>query len=98
MAQFDVYRMADGELALDVQTDRLGAFDTRLVVPLMLPAEAPVRHRRLNPMLDIGGESYVMVTQFMIAVDRPELGKPVDNLDRYYDDIKSAYDMMFNGF
>jgi len=35
MAQFDVYRLADGELALDVQTDLLGSFDNRLVIPLM---------------------------------------------------------------
>ena len=98
MAQFDVYRMADGELVLDVQTDLLGSFDSRLVVPLMPVADAPVRHPRLNPAVTIDGQSYVMVTQFMIAVDRPELGSRVDNLDRYYDQIKLAYDMIFNGF
>ena len=98
MAQFDVYRMAGGELVLDVQTDLLGAFDSRLVVPLMAPAEAPIRHRRLNPEVVVEGQTYVMVTQFMIAVDRPELRNRVENLDRYYDQIKAAYDMAFNGF
>lgn len=34
----------------------------------------------------------------MIALDRHELGVCVDNLDRYYDQIKLAYDMIVNGF
>ena len=98
MAQFDVYRLADGELALDVQTDLLGSFENRLVIPLMSPGDAPVRHRRLNPEVVIDGQTYILVTQFMIALDRHELGVRVDNLDRYYDQIKLAYDMIFNGF
>ena len=98
MAQFDVYQLADGELVLDVQTDLLGSFDSRVVVPLMAPSEAPIRHRVLNPEVMVGGRPLILVTQFMIAVDRSELRVRVDNLDRYYDRIKSAYDMMFNGF
>lgn len=98
MAQFDVFRLADGELVLDVQTDLLGSFDSRVVVPLYLPAIAPVRHKRLNPEVIVDGTTYVMVPQFMIALDRPELGMRVDNLDRYYDQIRAALDMLFLGF
>ncbi len=98
MAQFDIFRMADGELVVDVQTELLGSFDTRVVVPLMLPDEAPIRHPRLNPVVVIGDQTYVMVTQYMIAVDRHELRARVDNVDRYYDQVKLAYDMLFNGF
>jgi hypothetical protein len=39
-----------------------------------------------------------MVTQFIITVEARALRSPIDNLDRYYDEIKSAYDMIFNGF
>jgi toxin CcdB len=98
MAQLDVYRLAGGDLVVDVQTDLLGGFDSRIVIPLMLPDVAPVRHRRLNPQVQIGGVPYVMVTQFIIAIDAPELRSKIDNLDRHYDEIKSAYDMLFNGF
>lgn len=98
MAQFDVYRQADGELVLDVQTDLLGSFDSRIVVPLMPVTDAPMRHRRLNPEFVVDGQRLVMVTQFMIALDRHELGPRIDNLDRYYDQIKLSYDMVFNGF
>jgi len=98
MAQFDVYRMAGSELVLDVQTDLLGSFDSRVVVPLMPPADAPTRHPRLNPEVAVEGERYVMVTQFMIALDRAELRDRLANLDSQYDQIKLAYDMLFNGF
>lgn len=64
----------------------------------MPPDQAPVRHRRLNPELSVQGDLCVMVTQFMIALDRSELRERIDNLDRHYDAIKSAYDMAFNGF
>lgn len=98
MAQFDVFRMADGELVMDAQTQLLGSFDTRVVVPLMHPDQAPIRHPRLNPVVLVGDQTYVMVTQYMIAVDRHELRARVDNLDRHYDQVKRAYDMLFNGF
>ena len=98
MAQFDVYRLTDGELVLDVQTDLLGAFHSRLVMPLMAPHEAPFRHPRLNPSFEIADQTVVLVPQFMIALDRTELGQRIGTLDQHYDEIKSAYDMLFNGF
>jgi toxin CcdB len=98
MAQFDVYQLAGGELVVDIQTELLGDFRSRLVVPLMAPHDAPMRHPRLNPSFEISGEVLVLVPQFMIAVDRSELRRRVDSFDRHYDEIKSAYDMLFNGF
>ncbi len=98
MAQFDVYRMENGELVLDVQTDLLGRFESRLVVPLMAPEEAPVAHPRLNPPLQVDGAGYVMVTQFTTAVRRTTLSKPITNLVGNYDEIRAALDMIFNGF
>lgn len=52
----------------------------------------------MNPLLTIEATSYVMVTQFIITIEARVLRDPVDNLDRQYDAIKSAYDMAFNGF
>jgi toxin CcdB len=65
MAQFDVYRLAGGELALDVQTDLLSGISTRVVIPLLPLHEAPVAHPRLNPIVMVEEESYVVVTQSM---------------------------------
>jgi toxin CcdB len=98
MAQFDVYRMAQSELVLDIQTDLLGKFESRIVVPLMPPEDAPLAHSRLNPPMIVENRPYVMVTQFMIAVRRADLHKPIANLTNRYDAIHSALDMIFVGF
>lgn len=98
MAQYDVFRLAGGELVLDVQTDLLGSFDSRVVIPLYPPEIAPIRHKRLNPQVTVDDRPYVLVPQFIIALDRPELGVRIDNLDRHYDQIKAALDMLFLGF
>jgi len=98
MAQFDVYMLAQSELVLDVQTDLLGQFESRIVVPLLPPEQAPVAHPRLNPPMLVDGQTYVMVTQFMIAIRRAELRKPIASLKDRYDAIRSALDMIFLGF
>src|SRR5688572_10578529 len=98
MAQFDVYRLAGGELALDVQTDLLSGIQTCAVIPLLPIGEALVAHPRLNPVVRVEDESYVVVTQSMIALENRELSRPVANLDDRYDDIRAALDMIFLGF
>jgi toxin CcdB len=97
VAQFDVYRLASG-LALDVQTDLLGDFPTRVVVPLLPDDKQPVPHKRLNPTLLIAGVEYRMGTQFASAMRARDLGRSVANLKDDYDPIKAAMDMLFNGF
>ena len=97
MAQFDVYEVA-GNLVLDVQTDLLGRMPGRVVCPLRRPDGEIAPHPRLNPTNWLQGEPYVVVMHYMSAIPTALLGRPLDNLDEYYDQIKSAYDMMFNGF
>ena len=97
MAQFDVYRV-EGGLVVDVQTDLIGDFPSRLVIPLRQADEELVSHYRLNPIVFVDEEPYVLVTQHMAAIRSKLLGRRIGNLDRHYDEIKSAYDMLFNGF
>jgi toxin CcdB len=97
MARFDVYRTASG-FAVDVQTDLLYQLNTRLLVPLVPLASAPMPAGRLNPVLEIDGELYSLQPQLMAAVPDRELRRPVDNLLRHYDRIVAAIDMIFNGF
>jgi toxin CcdB len=98
MAQFDVYRLAGGELALDVQTDLLSGIHTRVVIPLLPIDEAVVAHPRLNPIVNVEDKPYVVVPQAMIALEARELHQPVASLDNRYDDIRAALDMIFLGF
>jgi len=98
MATFDLYRNDRGYL-LDVQSDLLDGLNTVLVVPLMPLDVAPIPVRRLNPILEVAGDRYSMVTQFMAATPTRALGHPVGNLKlSSYDQIKAALDMIFLGF
>lgn len=99
MARYDVFANPDGTgWLLDVQTDLLHDLKTRIVVPLLPPAEAPKPARRLNPVISIKGEDAVMVTQFLAAIPEKALTERVANLADRHDDIVAALDMIVHGF
>ena len=97
MGQFDVYRSINGELLLDCQSEVLGYLATRLVVPLLPVANAPDPRPRLNPVFEIQGERYAMITQFAAAVRSSELRQKVITLRDYRLDIIGAFDMALTG-
>lgn len=99
MARFDVYANPGGAgYVLDVQADVLHELNTRIVVPLLPPTQAPLPAKRLNPMFAIGDEPHVMVTQFMAAVPRKLLRSPVTSLAGQDAEIMLALDMVLVGF
>jgi toxin CcdB len=99
MARFDVYRNPDGEgYLLDVQASLLVHLNTRVVVPLMPPSDAPKPARRLNPRFRIGAAEVVMATQFLSAVPVSFLREPVATLDAHHDEIVDAIDLLLQGF
>lgn len=97
MAQFDVYRSSDGGLLLDCQSEVLAHLATRLAVPLIAVADAPELRLRLNPVFEIEGERYAMITQFAAAVRVSELRRIVITLRDYRFDIIGAFDMALTG-
>ena len=99
MARFDVYRGTGGaDLLLDCQSDLLRDLNTRFVVPLQLPENAPLPARRLNPVFEIEGRPYVMVTQFAAAIALRECGPVVTSLANEYTTIMNAVDMLISGY
>ena len=97
MARYDLFR--DGkDYLLDIQADTLDQLNTRIVVPIRVPERAPKPAKRLNPVFNLNGRRYVMVTQFMAAVPAKEFAVPEDNLVRHHDEIVAALDMLFQGF
>jgi toxin CcdB len=99
MARFDVHRHPDGPgCLLDIQADLLSHLNTRVVVPLLPLANAPLPARTLNPCFDIAGESLVMTTQFMAAVPANILHTPLGNLGARRDEIVAAVDLLMQGF
>jgi toxin CcdB len=97
MAQFDVHPSRDGaDLLLDCQSDLLGHFDTRFVIPLV-PTQTAQKLSRLHPVFEIEGRHHILATQLASAIDASELGRCVASLaDRRYD-ILNAVDMLVTG-
>lgn len=98
MARFDVYgRPAGAGLLIDCQADLLAHLNTRFVVPLLPERDAPKPAARLNPLFEIGGERFVMVTQFAAAVHVRELGPVALSLADRDSEILNALDMLLTG-
>jgi len=99
MAKFDVYRHGEGiGYLLDCQADLLASLNTRLVVPLLPLASAPIPAGRLNPIFDIAGIRHSMVTQFAAAVPVTLLREKVASLASDEIAIGNAIDMLLAGY
>ncbi len=83
---------------VEVQSDLLEPFETRVVIPLIAPRHAPRAPHRLNPVLEVVGEPRILATQLLATLPRAELGAPVGSLAGERDAIRAALDMLFRGF
>lgn len=85
------------ELLLDVQADLLRHLSTRVVVPLLPVASTPATIARLNPVFEIDGERYVMMTSHIAGVQARELGAVVASLAEHHAEITAALDILLTG-
>ncbi|TPL86692.1 plasmid maintenance protein CcdB [Mesorhizobium sp. B2-3-14] len=99
MPRYDVFagRVEDNYL-LDVQSDLLDNFKTRVVVPLLPVATVPPPMRKLHPIFEINGRKLVMATHLIATVPASELVESRLNLAKHHDDIVAALDMLLQGF
>ncbi len=99
MARFDVWQGREaGLLLLECQSDLLRNLATRLVVPLLPLAEAPVPARRLNPVFMVDGAEWVMVTQFAAAVPVQDLREKLMSLQDQDRVVIDALDTLLTGW
>ena len=99
MARFDVYRNPEGDgYLVDLQADLLDHLNTRVVAPLMRLDHAPKPAATLNPVLEIGADRVVMMTQYMAAVPSQILRAPIARIDACRNEITAAVDLLFQGF
>ena len=98
MAKFDLYRVKDGIVLLDCQSDLLDHLNTRFVVPLASPDDAVQVDRRLNPVLDVRGDEMLMLTHFAAAVPVKQLGVRIGSVVEQEWSISSALDVLISGF
>ena len=103
MAQFDVHRNPDPATAsftpylLDIQADLLDHLATRVVIPV-LRQNALKPATRLNPVIEIAGEPYILGTASLAAIRSQDLGDFVASLSTHRDDIIAAVDFLVTGF
>ncbi|TGQ30474.1 MULTISPECIES: CcdB family protein [unclassified Mesorhizobium] len=99
MARYDVFAgRVEGSYLLDVQSDLLDEFETRVVIPLLPVTTTPLPMRKLHPIVEINGRKLVMATHLIATVPTEELGESRLNIVRHHDDIVAALDMLFQGF
>jgi toxin CcdB len=98
MGRYDVHRQPDGTLLIDPQASSLDSIRARVVAPLLPRASYQREAARLNPVIDVEGRSFVVLTQALAAVPAADLGPVVANLDARHDEILAALDMLFLGF
>lgn len=103
MAQFDVHlnpNEATREsvpLLLDVQCDLLSELSTRVVIPLMNPAEFGRPAEQLNPRVTVNGQTVVLSTAELAGVPVRAIGEPIGSLVDQRDDIIRALDFLLTG-
>jgi toxin CcdB len=96
MAQFDVYRLPDGPLVVDCQTDFLSYLKSRFVVPL-LPPSLVQASARLNPQFEIEGEVLHLFPQGAATVPAADLAVEVRSLASQSYIILNAIDLLVSG-
>lgn len=98
MARFDVYKSGNARgLLLDIQSDLLDEFGSRVVVPL-LPAEDMQSVSRLHPVFVINDDRYIMSTHLIFAIPVDRLGAKIGSLAQEDLVITSAVDTLLSGY
>ena len=96
MAQFDLYRTADGQLVVDLQTDLIGIDASRIVAPLC-GARRYAAFPSLTPSVDLDGVTWIVRVQELAAVPGVELRECVGSLAEHRDALKRALDILIDG-
>lgn len=97
MGQFDVHRLSDGVLVVDLQTDLIGLEATRLVAPLR-PEGRYALFPGLTPVVQVEGEHLVVRLQELAAVPASALGPRIATIGHARDALKRGLDILIDGF
>ena len=97
MAQFDLYRLADGVLVVDLQTDLIGLDATRIVAPLR-EESVHAGFPGLTPAVEFEGKRWIARLQELAAVPGAELRVRVGSLAALRDELMRGLDALIDGF
>jgi toxin CcdB len=97
VAQFEVYRLADGTLVVDLQTDLIGLEVTRIVAPLRAEGRYTA-FPGLTPTVKVGDGHWVVRLQELAAVPAAEIRVRVGSIAHLRDELKRGLDILIDGF
>ena len=104
MPRFDVYRNQDKQESklipfyLDVQSDHIKGFDSRVVVPLLRAEYFKQKTEDIHPEFEVDGQLVVMVTPGLGSVPQGLLRGPICNLSSKQIHIQNALDALFGSY
>jgi toxin CcdB len=96
MAQFDLYRLADGMRVVDLQTGLIGLDATRIVASLR-EEDAYARFPGLTPSVAFEGRRIVRL-QELAAAPAADLRVRVGSVAELRDELKRGLDILIDGF
>ena len=97
MAQFDVFRLADGLLVVDLQTDLIGLDATRIAAPLR-DEGAYASFAGLTPIVVLDGRRWIVRLPELAAVPAAELRTRIGSIAERRDELKRGLDILIDGF
>ncbi|WP_312665641.1 CcdB family protein [Pantoea sp. CTOTU49201] len=84
---------------VDVQSEIIGELASRIVIPLYpLNQFKKKQVKRLNPVIQVEGEEFLVMTHEMASVRVSLLGDQVMDARVYRQRIKDSVDFIFDGF
>jgi toxin CcdB len=96
MAQHKVYRLTDGNLVVDLQSDSLST-TTRLVAPLVPRDASAMPLRGAEPVIAFDGVPHVLYVTLTTAVLESTLHTVIGEVSAEGYTIPRAIDMVFTG-
>ena len=96
MRQFDVVRLKGGELVVVLQSDLLDHFSTRVVVPLLPPAEVHPTPR-LHPLIRVGRRNYIIAIEQITTVRATDVVAVLGTAKSIEYEIRRAFDIIWMG-
>jgi len=94
--QFDLYRLGNVQLVVDLQTDLIGIEASRIVAPLR-DAGCYAAFPGLTPTVDAEGTTWIVRVQELAAVPGAELRDRVGSLAEHRNALNRALDILMDG-
>ena len=96
MSQFDVFRLTNGLLGVDLQTDLIGVEASRIVAPLREVGRYTA-FPGLTPQVEFDDVQWIVRVQELAAVPGSELRHHAGSLAGHRDVLKRALDILIDG-